>query len=112
VKKTVVAPGQGRAPSEDLDGPRSAVAVATHHEDCIRVELTGLATPGETVREQARDVLGLVERVLGEFDGTANDLIKTRWHFVADTFDQEARATIHEVRDEFLDGPHHPRASW
>ena len=106
--KTVVASGQGPIASDELDEPQTALAVATHHADCTRVVVNGLVYPEGDLREQYREILGLVEQLVGEFDGSLHDLTRLRHYVEASALDAEARGTLHEVRSEFLEPPHYP----
>jgi enamine deaminase RidA (YjgF/YER057c/UK114 family) len=108
VKKTVVAPGFGTIDSGDLDEPQISLAVATHRENCTDVEVNGLVYPEGGVREQARECLGLVRKVLSDLDGTMHDLTKLCWFVEGDELGDDTRAAIHETRSEFVDRPHYP----
>jgi enamine deaminase RidA (YjgF/YER057c/UK114 family) len=106
--KTVIAPGQGPLASDDLDEPQVSLAVATHHEDCTRVEINGLVYPEGGIREQYREILGLVAKILADLDGSPTDLVKLRHYVATDALDEDARPALHEVRAEFVDRPHYP----
>jgi enamine deaminase RidA (YjgF/YER057c/UK114 family) len=108
VKKTVIAPGQGVIESDDLDEPQTSLAVATHRRDCVHVECNGLVYPDGDVRTQTRELFGLVAKLLGEFDGSPNDLVKLRWYVEEDEYDPATRGAMHEVQAEFVDRPHYP----
>ncbi|MHB9286639.1 RidA family protein [Halobacteriales archaeon Cl-PHB] len=108
MKKTQIAPGQGPIDSDELDEPQISLAVATQHETCVHVDVNGLVYPDGDVREQARECLGLVRKMVGEFDGTLEDLVKLRWYVDADVLDSRVRGKIQEVQAEFVDRPHYP----
>ena len=108
MKKTVVAPGQGVVESDELDEPQTSLAVATHRSDCVHVECNGLVSPDGDVREQIRELFGLVGKMLGEFDGTPNDLVMLRWYVESGEYTPETRGTVQEVQAEFVDRPHYP----
>lgn len=108
MKKTVIAPGQGTIESDELDEPQISLAVATHHEDCTHVDVNGLVYPEGGVREQTREMLGLVAKILDDLDGSMRDLVKLRWYVGEDALNDETKAAIHEVRAEFVDRPHYP----
>lgn len=108
MNKTVIAPGQGRIESDELEGPQVSLAVATHHADCTRVEINGLVYPDGSVREQTREMLGLIERILDDLDGSMTDVVKLRWYVDESVLDPDTRGTIHEVRAEFFEYPQFP----
>lgn len=108
MEKTVIAPGQGQVESDELDGPQVSLAVATHHADCTRVEINGLVYPDGSVREQTREMLGLIEQVLGDLGGSMDDIVKLRWYVDEPVLEPETRGAIHEVRSEFFAYPQFP----
>lgn len=108
MKKTVIAPG-GPIESDELDEAQTALAVATHRDDHTAVDVNGIIYPeGDGIREQVREMLGLVDTIVRDLDGTMDDVTKLRW-FVDDEHDAEAvRPAIHEVSSEFFARPHYP----
>lgn len=106
--KTVIAPGQGRIESDELEGPQVSLAVATHHADCTRVEINDLVYPDGSVRDQTRELLGSIEQILDDLEGSIADVVKLRWHVDEPVLDPETRGTIHEVRAEFFEYPKFP----
>ncbi|WP_312910858.1 RidA family protein [Natronosalvus caseinilyticus] len=108
MKKTVIAPGQGTIESDVIDEPQISLAVATHHDTHTHVEINGLVYPEGDVREQTRQMLGLVEKILEDLEGSMHDIVKFRWFVREDVLDDETRGTIHEVRSDFIDYPHYP----
>jgi len=108
MKKTVIGPGQGAIESDELDEPQTSLAVATHREDCTHVECNGLVYPEGDVREQTRELFGLVEKMLDDLGGTPNDLVKLRWYVEAGVYTPATRGAVQEVQSEFVDRPHYP----
>ncbi len=108
MQKTVIAPAQGHVEAGELDGPQCSLAVATHHPDCTRVEINGLVYPDGTARVQTRELLGLIEKILGDLDGSMADIVRLRWYVDDTVLDSATRGAIHEVRAEFFDYPQFP----
>lgn len=108
MKKTVIAPGQGPIESDELDEPPVSFAIGTHHRDHVDVETNGLVYPDGGVREQTREILGLIEKMLEDLDGDTNDVTKLRMFVRVDHYGRETRGAILEVVAEFFDRPHYP----
>ncbi|WP_192498287.1 RidA family protein [Halorussus halophilus] len=111
MQKTVLGPGFGEVDSDEIDHARFSFGVATDHPDHKRVVLSGLAADGETVGEQTRETLELVERTLADVGGSMDDLVTMRWFVDSSILSRETQTRLHEVRAEFFDPPHYPAST-
>lgn len=115
MKKTIIDPTAGDELVDGVDDVEQTAysrGVVVEFEGQKRVYLSGI-TPVETVdepvREQTRELLERIERMLEDHGGTINDIVRIRI-FVEDVIGEDF-AGVHAVRGEFFDPEHFPAST-
>ncbi|RQG94831.1 RidA family protein [Natrarchaeobius chitinivorans] len=115
MKKTVIDPAAGNELVEDADSVDETAysrGVVVDHDGYKRVYCSGV-TPVETaddsVEEQTREVLEIIQDLLADQGGTMDDVVRVRI-FVQDVVGDEF-TTVHEVRGQFFDRDHFPAST-
>jgi len=111
MRKTVLAPGHGDVDSDEIDEVPSALAVATHHADHVRLVISGTTWTSGDLEEQTRRVFELFERHLEEFDADTRSVVRLRLQIAEPHLTPENRRLVHEVRAEFFETPHYPAST-
>lgn len=111
MRKTVLAPGFADSRADGVPHVVFADGVVTHHADHDRVLLSGAGAPGDTVAEQVTELFLMLDALLADVDGSIDDVVRTRYHVLAEHLDRETQAAVDAVRAEFFEYPHYPAST-
>lgn len=111
MRKTVLAPGFADSRADGVPHVVFADGVVTHHPDHDRVLLSGAGAPGDTVAEQVTELFLMLDALLADVDGSIDDVVRTRYHVLAEHLDRETQAAVDAVRAEFFEYPHYPAST-